>query len=139
MQRDFDRGLIWLPTAIEHMGPPANPNIVRGYCRALKSMPRSSLILEEVAAYRPFLEGLGGRNRLLMVSPRFVEPGMKYFAQIKEKRKTEQTRNHQLQKEFRKPSRHHRKPEVGPLLAFPRQIEMSEHEHAIKQCRSRCE
>lgn len=59
MKTDFDRGMVWLPTALEHLGPPANPNIVRGYCRALLAMPKSPLILDAVAAYRPFLGSLG--------------------------------------------------------------------------------
>lgn len=59
MQMDARKGLIWLPSAITHLGPPANPNIVRGYCRALGAMPHSPLIAEAVTAYLPFLLSLG--------------------------------------------------------------------------------
>lgn len=56
---DVRKGLIWVPTAINHLGPPANPNIVRGYCKALASMPQSTLIDATIATYETFLFSLG--------------------------------------------------------------------------------
>jgi hypothetical protein len=59
LKTDFERAVVWIPSALEHLGPPANPNIVRGYCRAMQAMPKSDLIEEAIAAYRPFLASLG--------------------------------------------------------------------------------
>lgn len=75
MQTDFVRGLIWLPSALEHLGPPANPNIVRGYCKAIQSMPKSRLLKEAIAAYGPFLANLGED---------FVKPFAERFPEVQQ-------------------------------------------------------
>lgn len=59
LRTDFARCLIWMPSALKHMGPPANPNIVRSYCRGLQLAPKSELREEAIRAYAPFLAGLG--------------------------------------------------------------------------------
>ena len=58
-QTDFSRSLAWIPSALEHLGPPANPNIVKAYCRALADMPASPLVTTAIFAYDAFLETLG--------------------------------------------------------------------------------
>ena len=70
LQVDVRKSMIWAPSAIDHLGPPANPNIVRGYCRALRTMPQGPLTLQAIAAYEPFLKSLGRE---------FVEPFWKAF------------------------------------------------------------
>lgn len=59
LKTDFARCLIWMPSALKHMGPPANPNIVRSYCRGLQLAPKSELREEAIQSYAPFLAGLG--------------------------------------------------------------------------------
>lgn len=57
--------LIWLPVALELMAPPANPNVVKGICRSIGSLPSCGLLDKAKGAYRELLETLGEQ---------FVEP-----------------------------------------------------------------
>lgn len=102
LKADFQRGLVWIPSALEHLGPPANPNIVRGYCRAIQAMPKSELIADAIAAYRPFLAGLGHiflkpfENHFGTVPQTISKPfGIDKREEIKEIQSDEQTIDHE--------------------------------------------
>lgn len=58
---DFDESnrLIWIPTALRLVGPPGNPNVVKGYARTLAQLPTSRLVLEATSAYLVFLKAFG--------------------------------------------------------------------------------
>lgn len=73
LKTDFSRGMLWIPSALNHLGPPSNPNIVRGYCRAIQAMPKSDLFADAIAAYRPFLGSLG---------PIFLKPFEEAFGSL---------------------------------------------------------
>jgi hypothetical protein len=73
LKADFCRSVLWLPSALDHMGPPANPNIVRGYVRAIQSMPKSPLRSDAIAAYGPFFAAMG---------PSFFEPFADGFPEV---------------------------------------------------------
>lgn len=62
---DKEAHLLWMPAAIYLMGPPANPNMVKGYCRSILQLPSCELLDIAIAAYRRFLADLG---------PSFVQP-----------------------------------------------------------------
>lgn len=51
--------LIWMPAALSLIGPPANPNMVKGFCRSIRQMPACPLLDEAIAFYRTFLHKFG--------------------------------------------------------------------------------
>lgn len=59
VETDFSRCIAWVPSALEHLGPPANPNIVKSYCRAFTEMPVSPLVSTALRAYAFYLSDLG--------------------------------------------------------------------------------
>lgn len=59
LRSDKDSQLVWLPSALHLMGPPANPNMVRGYCRSMQHMPECSLLDDALRAYGLFLTEIG--------------------------------------------------------------------------------
>lgn len=93
LKTDFHRSLVWAPTALDHLGPPANPNIVLSYCRALSQMPESPLVLTAIEAYGPYLAVLGEsfskpfRNHFPMVSRTVSKP----FTKEREREKERET------------------------------------------------
>ena len=51
--------LIWMPAALSLIGPPANPNMVKGFCRSIRQMPACPLLDEAIAFYRAYLSKFG--------------------------------------------------------------------------------
>jgi hypothetical protein len=56
---DDDARLIWVPSALRLIGPPANPNVAKGYARSLAQLAMSPLVAEAMQAYRTFLKPFG--------------------------------------------------------------------------------
>ena len=73
VETDFNRSLVFAPTALDHIGPPANPNIVRSYCQVLSNMPASILVEKAIRTYGPFLASLG---------PSFLKPFRDRFSMV---------------------------------------------------------
>ena len=67
--------LIWVSSALRLIGPPQNPNVVKGYVRSLAQLNHSSLIDLAVKSYIIFLEPFGLQ---------FVEPFLNGFETISE-------------------------------------------------------
>lgn len=59
LRSDKDSQLVWLPSALYLMGPPANPNMVKGYCRSMQHMPKCALLDDALLAYAYFLTNIG--------------------------------------------------------------------------------
>ncbi|MFP2959924.1 hypothetical protein ACLEPN_19340 [Myxococcus sp. 1LA] len=51
VKADWKAGLLWLPDVI-HQEPPANPNVVKGWARAVRELPKCPLLLEALDALR---------------------------------------------------------------------------------------
>lgn len=73
VETDFSRCIAWVPSALDHLGPPANPNIVKSYCRAFTEMPASALVATALRAYETYLSSLG---------PSFVKPFRNRFPNV---------------------------------------------------------
>jgi hypothetical protein len=63
--------LVWMEAALRLIGPPANPNMVKGFCRSIIQMPSCALLEEAIASYGTFLTRLG---------PSFFKPFAEAFS-----------------------------------------------------------
>ena len=76
VQSDQEIQLLWMPAALRLMGPPANPNMVKGYCRSILQLPSCDLLDAAIDCYRGFLTELG---------PSFVQPFEEAFGNPSER------------------------------------------------------
>jgi hypothetical protein len=67
---DIRSQLVWVPSALHLMGPPANPNMVKGYCRSMQHMPKCPLLDDALIVYARFLAEIG---------PNFLSPLVEAF------------------------------------------------------------
>lgn len=75
LDADEDSRLFWVPCALRLVGPPGNPNVVKGYARSLGQLSPSRLVDVAVTTYLGYLKPFGSA---------FWEPFAKAFERVPE-------------------------------------------------------
>ena len=75
IRSDEDHRLFWVPSALRLVGPPQNPNVVKGYARSLAQLNPSPLVKLAIQSYLTFLAPFGSS---------FLEPFAKAFETLSE-------------------------------------------------------